>query len=219
MIKTKIYPDSHIELSNFLSKNYDKVMNIASLGFYGIFIKRVIADMDILPDDTILDLGCGTGRNAKLMSRYLNQNGSITGLDISESMKSQFTRHFRRTKQVEFLQQRIDVPFELSKSFDKVFISFVIHGFPHEVRHTVIQNAYNHLKPGGIFFILDFSEFDMNAMFWFYRLVFKTIECKYAFDFIRRNWKNILNKHGFGDFVEHYYVMKYVRLLRALKNG
>jgi demethylmenaquinone methyltransferase/2-methoxy-6-polyprenyl-1,4-benzoquinol methylase len=194
-------------------------MNIASLGFYGIFIKRAIGDMDIQPGDTILDLGCGTGRNAKLIRRFLNQNGSITGLDISESMKTQFSRHFRSTKQVEFLQQRIDIPFELSKSFDKVFIAFVIHGFPHEVRHTVINNAYNHLKPGGSFYILDFSEFDMNTMFWFHRLIFTTIECKYAFDFIRRDWKNILNKHDFDDFVEHYYVTKYVRLLRARKKG
>ncbi|MBN2302740.1 MAG: class I SAM-dependent methyltransferase [Lentisphaerae bacterium] len=217
MTKMKIYPDSHVELSHFISNNYDNVMDITSLGFYGIFIKRVIADMNIQPDDAIMDLGCGTGRNAELIHRYLNKNGSITGLDISELMKSQFTRRFRNIRQVEFLQQRIDIPFELSRSFDKVFISFVIHGFPNEVRHVVIQNAYNHLKPGGSFFILDFSEFDINAIHWLHRLIFKTIECKYAFDFIRRDWKSLLSKHGFDDFVEHYYVMKYVRLLRALK--
>jgi ubiquinone/menaquinone biosynthesis C-methylase UbiE len=164
MIKAKIYPESHVELSNFVSRHYDIIMNVASLGFYSVFIKKAIADMRIQPDDSILDLGCGTGRNAKLMLRYLRERGDITGLDISQTMQSRFIHRFKDIRQVEFLQQRIDVPFKLSKSFDKVFIAFVIHGFPHEIRSAVIQNAYDNLKPGGSFFILDFSEFDMNAM-------------------------------------------------------
>ena len=60
----KLYPDSGVELKPFTVKNYDKVMNIASLGFYRGFIHRVIKTIDIQGGDNILDLGCGTGRNA-----------------------------------------------------------------------------------------------------------------------------------------------------------
>jgi len=213
----KNYPDSGVELKGFIAQNYDKVMNIGSIGLYNGFIKKAISDMGIRPDDQILDLGCGTGRNAKLMCSFLNEKGRITGLDISEHMEKQFYRKFQGEKRIEFINQRVDVPFNLQKTYDKVVISFVIHGFPHEIRSTVIQNAFNHLKPGGRFFILDFDEFNMDKMPGLHRFIFKKIECKYAFDFIKRNWKEILNKHGFDNFTEQFYFKKYVRLLRAQK--
>jgi ubiquinone/menaquinone biosynthesis C-methylase UbiE len=213
----KIYPDSGVELKGFIARNYDKVMNTGSMGLYKGFIEKAIHDMDIQPDDQILDLGCGTGRNAKFMCSYLNEKGHITGLDISEHMERQFVTRFKNDNRVEFINQRIDVPFNLQKTYDKVFISFVIHGFPNEIRSTVIQNALNHLKPGGRFFILDFAEFDMDKMPGLHRFIFKKIECIYAFDFIERDWKEILNKHGFDNFTEQLYFKKYVRLLKAVK--
>ena len=93
----------------------------------------------------------------------------------------------------------------------------MIHGFPHEVRLKVIQNAFNSLKPGGQFIILDFAEFKIKEMPFYARFVFTTVECKYAFDFVERNWKEILAENGFGDFEEKHYLMKYVRLLKARK--
>jgi demethylmenaquinone methyltransferase/2-methoxy-6-polyprenyl-1,4-benzoquinol methylase len=213
----KLYPESGVELNPFISKNYDRMMNLGSAGFYSRFIKKVIARMDIRSDDHILDLGCGTGRNSKLMTKYLGENGRITGLDISPEMEQQFNENFRDDERVTFKNQRIDIPFDLGEKFDKVFISFVIHGFPHEVRAEVIKNAYNHLKPGGAFFILDFAEFDMDKMPALYRFIFKKVECVYAFDFIKRDWKEILSGYGFGDFEEHLYMKKYVRLLKAVK--
>ena len=63
-MKTKIYPDSGVELSPFTSKHYDRLINIASFGLYNRFIRKAIKEMNVQPDDIILDLGCGTGRNA-----------------------------------------------------------------------------------------------------------------------------------------------------------
>ena len=86
----KIYPDSGVELNPLISKHYDGIMELISFGKYSGFIKRAINDMQIKPDDKILDLGCVTGRNAKLMLNQLNDNGTVTGLDISEAMEKQF---------------------------------------------------------------------------------------------------------------------------------
>jgi len=216
-MNTKIYHDSGVELTPFTARNYDKVLNIGSMGMYRSFIKNVIRDLEIQPGDQILDLGCGTGRNAGLMSAYLNGKGRITGLDISEDMEKQFSKRFKNDNRVEFINRRIDQPLDLQKSYDKVFISFVIHGFPHEVRDTVIKNAFDQLKPGGAFFILDFAEFDMEKMPWLHRFIFEKIECKYAFDYIKRDWKEILKGYGFENFSEHFYLKKYVRLLKAVK--
>ena len=213
----KIYPDSGVELSGFTAKHYDKVMNIASFGFYKMFIQKAIKDLEVKSTDKILDLGCGTGRNILLMNKYVSDKSLLTGLDISEDMEKHFNRNCKPFSNINFINKRIDQPFELEQKFDKIFISFVIHGFPHEIRKIIIENAYNNLKPGGTFNILDFAEFDMDKMPFHHRMIFKKIECKYAFDFIARDWKTILKEFGFNKFIESYFFRKYVRLLKAEK--
>jgi len=214
---TKNYPESGVELTSFSARNYDTIMNMATLGFYRGFIHRAIRAMNIQDSDKILDLGCGTGRNACIMANYLGDHGAITGMDDSSIMEKQFRKKCIIHQNVKFVRQRIDLPFSLAEKFDKILISFVIHGFPHKVRRIILKNVFNHLKPGGHFFMLDFAEFDMNAMPPFYRFVFKNIECKYAFDFIKRDWKQILTDHHFYGFEEFLFVKNYVRLLKGNK--
>jgi len=213
----KLYPESKVEIQGFTAKHYDTIMNIVSFGFYAKFIGNAISKLEISDEDYILDLGCGTGRNACLMRNYLSEKGFILGLDVSEGMGKQFNKKVRNFKNVAFKNQRIDLPFSLEDKFDKVFISFVLHGFPHEVRETIINNAYENLKTGGTFWILDFNEFALMDMPFYYRIPFVTIECPYAFDFIERDWKKILEKSGFNNFIETLYLKSYVRLLAARK--
>jgi len=213
----KLYPESKVEIQGFTAKHYDTIMNIVSFGFYAKFIGNAISKLEISDEDYILDLGCGTGRNACLMRNYLSEKGFILGLDVSEGMGKQFNKKVRNFKNVAFKNQRIDLPFSLEDKFDKVFISFVLHGFPHEVRETIINNAYENLKTGGTFWILDFNEFALMDMPFYYRIPFVTIECPYAFDFIERDWKKILEKSGFNNFIETLYLKSYVRLLAGRK--
>ncbi len=213
----KLYPESKVEIQGFTAKHYDTIMNIVSFGFYAKFIGNALSKFEIKDEDYILDLGCGTGRNACLMRNYLSEKGFILGLDVSEGMGKQFIEKVRNFKNVVFRKQRIDLPFSLEDKFDKVFISFVLHGFPHEVRETIINNAYENLKTGGTFWILDFNEFALMDMPFYYRIPFVTIECPYAFDFIERDWKKILKKSGFNNFIERLYLKSYVRLLAARK--
>lgn len=217
MKRERIYPESGVELSPFISRNYDRIMALASMGHYPKSIIQAVSDIQIQPDDHILDLGCGTGYNSSLMASHINKSGSVLGLDISEEMALQFQTRFSEDNRITFENQRIDIPFKLDRKFNKVFIGFVIHGFPHHVRQAVIENAYYHLEAGGAFYILDFAEFDMNAMPFHHRAIFKAVECKYAFDYIERDWKSILKEQGFSEFTEHFYLKKYMRLLKAVK--
>jgi len=138
-------------------------------------------------------------------------------MDISLVMERQFTTKCAKYQNTKFIRQRIDLLFSLSEQFDKIFISFVIHGFPHEVRETVTENIYTHLKLGGSFFMLDYAEFNMSKMPPLYHFIFKTVECKYAFDFVERDWNQILGNNNFADFKELFFFKKYVRLLKAQK--
>jgi len=76
---TKLYPDSHVEIQGLSARYYDLTLDIATARFYDKFIKSAIAEMNIQPDEHILDIGCGTGRNACLMHEYLGDTGHITG--------------------------------------------------------------------------------------------------------------------------------------------
>jgi len=211
----KIYRDSKVELTRFTAAHYDGLMNVMSFGRYAHFIKKAVSLMRIRSEDKIIDLGCGTGRNASLMVSCLSEKGGLLGMDISDEMEQQFDSRFKKVPNVSFRKQRIDQPFEFPDTFDKAFISFVIHGFPHQAREKTIQNVIDHLRPGGTFFILDYNEFSLQDMPLYLRVPFKMMECRYAFDFIQRDWKEILKDFGFRTFQEHLFFWNYARLLEA----
>ncbi|RLC46241.1 MAG: hypothetical protein DRI23_12595 [Candidatus Cloacimonadota bacterium] len=213
----KFYPDSGVEIQGFTAKFYDKIMNIMTFGGYSLFIKKAIKSMGIHQDDKILDFGAGTGRNALLMNKYLSGEGEILGLEISDLMIAQFKNKTASFKNLDIINQRIDQPFEFDKKYDKVFISFVFHGFPFDVQKQIIQNAFNALKENGEFIILDFNEFVTDETPLYFRIPFKIIECKYAFEYVERDWKNILSEFGFRDFEEKLFLKKHIRLLKAKK--
>lgn len=213
----KIYAESKVELTPLIARHYDRIMNSISFGKYDRFIHQAVEDMGIRPGEQILDLGCGTGKNAALMAKYIGQEGRITGMDLSPVMEKQFKKRHEGDGRIRFIRQRVDISFDLDQQYDRVLISFVIHGFPHEVRQQLITNAYNHLRPGGTLVILDFSEFSLEEMPAHHRFIFKTVECKYAFDYIERDWKSILKEYGFSKFSERFYFRSYARLLTAAK--
>ncbi|MEA2096906.1 MAG: class I SAM-dependent methyltransferase [Candidatus Cloacimonadota bacterium] len=213
----KYYPDSGVEIRGFTAKFYDNIMNIMSFGGYRLFIKKAINSMYINQNDKILDFGAGTGRNALLMNKHLSEKGEILGLEISELMIAQFKKKIEKFQNINIINQRIDQPFELEKKYDKVFISFVFHGFPFEIQKNIIQNAYNALRENGEFIILDFNEFITDKTPLYFRIPFKIIECKYAFEYVERNWKKILSEFGFIGFEEKLFLGKHIRLLKSKK--
>jgi len=215
----RLYPESKVELTPFTLKHYDTLLNVGTFGFYKSFINKAIQAMNIRPDDDILDMGCGTGRNACLMAKYLSLNGSILGMDISEIMQEHFEDNCKDYPHVQFRKQRIDQPFDLNEQFDKVFMSFVFHGFPQEVRHIILQNALKHLRQGGTLNILDYAEFDVHLTPLWFRIPFKVLEgkCKYAWDYLEKDWKEILFSYGFNNFEESFFIRNHLRLLKAEK--
>jgi ubiquinone/menaquinone biosynthesis C-methylase UbiE len=213
----RYYPESKVEVGGFIARHYDLLMNIMTLGQYSSLIGEAVELMAIRPDDRILDLGAGTGRNACLMMRYLSPRGDLVALDISEEMLSQFKRNCAHFPNAAIINKRIDQDLAYKAYFDKVFISFVLHGFPQEAREQIIRNAFQALRKGGAFFILDYNEFSLKEVPFYLRILFKLVECPYAFDFIGKDWKQILSSQGFSNFREHAFFGGYGRLLSCVK--
>jgi ubiquinone/menaquinone biosynthesis C-methylase UbiE len=211
------YPKSKVETKGFTAKYYDNLMNIITFGKYSPFIEEVIKLMKIRPVDRILDLGAGTGRNACLMMRYLSKQGELIGVDNSLEMISQFKKKCADFVNVKIIYTRVDQSLPFEEEFDKVFISFVLHGFPQNVREAIIKSVFEVLKVNGSFFILDYNKFSYNEASFYFKVPFKLIECPYAFDFIQQDWKQILANHNFDGFEENFFFKGYLRLLKAKK--
>ena len=76
----------YVEVKGFLAKHYGTLLDLVTVGFYKKIIKDAISKMGIQPNDRILDMGAGTGRNDLLMLGYLEE-GEVIGLEIGEEMK------------------------------------------------------------------------------------------------------------------------------------
>jgi len=213
----KLYPESKVEVAGFMARYYDIGLDIATFGRYLPFMKKVIRMTNIKPDDRILDLGAGTGRNACLMAKYLSEKGELIGVDISKDMIAQFKKRCTDFPNVKIINRRIDRTLPYKNDFSKVFISFVLHGFPQNARKVIIENAFQALKQNGEFLILDYNEFSLPDIPLYLRIAFKLMECPYAFDFIEKDWKKILADVGFNNFEEHFFFRQFVRLLKAVK--
>ncbi len=206
-----------VEVKGFEAKYYDILMDILTLGGYKKTMEKAISLMNIKPDDKILDLGSGTGRNACIMRRYLNDEGEIIGLDISDIMLSKAKRRCKRFKNIRFERVRIEEEIPYTLHFDKAFISFVLHGFEQEDRVKIVKNVYKALRPGGEFFILDYSHDSPENIQGIYRFFLTKIECPLAYEFVILDQEKFLRESGFSDFTYHYFFYKRVNLLRARK--
>ncbi|MFW6111769.1 MAG: class I SAM-dependent methyltransferase [Candidatus Bipolaricaulota bacterium] len=215
----ELYPRSHIEIDGTLARYYEQLLNLITLGKYSKFIENAIQAMDIQPEDRILDLGAGTGYNAEYMVKYLNTGGRILGLDISRVGIERFRDKFQTNPAVRVENRRVDKPLPYNSEFDKVLTSFVIHGLPHPARENLIKNAFKALKSGGKFFILDYGEFELGELPLHIRLPFRAAECKYAYDYISRDWEAILVDFGFRPTGNQKYFDGFTRLLEAKKQS
>ncbi len=206
---------SKVEVKGLEAIFYDELMQILSGFTYNRFINKVISDMKIKPKDNIIDFGSGTAKNICLMTKYTD--GIIIGLDKGKEMLSISKKRCKNHVNVKIFNHDIRVELPFVEFFDKVFISFVLHGFIDKERDLIIKNAYKVLRKGGQFCILDYNEFDLTRQNPLVKFVFKYGECPLASEFIKIDLKKKLTGFGFKEFTEHYYYSDLVRLLIATK--
>ena len=208
---------SKVEVRPKEVRYYDLMISLIFLGSYSHFIKKVIEKMDLKSGENILDLGSGTGKIEYFMAKKVGPESRILGLDISKEMISIAKKRCQQYSQAQFQEQRIEEPLSFKEEFDNVFISFVLHGFEDNQKLKIIDNVFRALKPGGIFYILDYSHFDLEKLWFPIRWVFIHGECELAVEFLKLDLKRMLFNQGFTNFEEEFFFKKYLRLLKAIK--
>ncbi len=133
----------------------------ASRKFYLLGRDRAIADLAVPAGGTVLEIGCGTGRNLVRIARTYPE-AACHGLDVSAAMLATAARSVARAG----LESRIRLargdatafdPEALfgRASFDRIVISYALSMIPPWER--VLAEAAGHLAPGGRLHVVDFG--------------------------------------------------------------
>ncbi len=145
-----------VYLKNILSKVHDEVL----ARYYGC---GLIAPNQ-LKDCHILDLGSGSGRDCYVLSALVGEQGSVTGVDMTEEQLEVANKHIDYHKEVfgftqpnvRFLHgylEKLD-ELELAHSQFDIIVSNCVLNLCVD-KKAVLQHAWNLLKPGGEMYFSD----------------------------------------------------------------
>ena len=148
-LKTKLVQDVFTNVAS----NYDLMNDIMSFGSHRLWKTKLIDLMNIQENENILDVGSGTGDLINLILK-LKKNNNIYAVDLnSEMLKYAKKRH--KNKNVTFIRANAEkLPFN-NCSIDKYIISFCLRNVTNI--ENALKESYRILKPGGIFYCLEFS--------------------------------------------------------------
>jgi len=144
------------KMFNKISKNYDGLNRVISLGIDVSWRKKVVKIIGKQKPKQILDIATGTGDLAIMMTSL--SPDKIIGLDISEGMlevgKQKIAKANLRDKIDMIVGDSENMPFE-NNTFDAITVSFGVRNF--ENLDKGLTEILRVLKPGGKFVVLETS--------------------------------------------------------------
>lgn len=136
-----------------VANNYDTMNDLMSLGAHRLWKYEFVEYMNIQQDDNIIDVGSGTGDLINLILKK-NIKNYIYSTDLNEEMLNYGKKKFIN-KKVKFLKANAEnLPFK-DNTFDKYIISFCLRNITNIKK--ALSESYRILKPGGVFYCLEFS--------------------------------------------------------------
>lgn len=145
-------------------RTYDRVAGrydgaLALFGLLGYrteaYRRRAVEALGLRPGHTVVDLGCGTGKNLPLLAEAGGASGRVVGVDFSASMLSEARARAERLglEQVELV--RADAAtFAFPEPLDRVLATFSLSMMAEP--EGVIARAAHALGPDGRLSVLDF---------------------------------------------------------------
>jgi ubiquinone/menaquinone biosynthesis C-methylase UbiE len=140
-------------------QRYDRIARLIPLFEWALFLPRdlrrkAVARLGLSRGDSVLDIGCGTGRNFPYLRDAVGPEGHVYGVDISPGMLERASdlcaaNGWRNVS----LSERDAVDYRASAPLDGVLFSLSYNTMPHH--RAVLRQAWEQLRPGGHLVIMD----------------------------------------------------------------
>ena len=163
------------EMFDNISPRYDFLNHVLSLNIDKIWRRKTINKLKPYQPENILDIATGTGDFAVAALKL--GDVKVTGIDISEGMLNvgrEKIKAKKLDKQIQFRKADSEqLPFD-EGAFDAAIVGFGVRNF--ENLKKGLAEIQRVLKPGGVFFVLEFSKpvsfpFKQIYLFYFTRIL------------------------------------------------
>jgi len=137
---------------------YDLQVWLLTLGREWVFREKLLRLAHLAPDDSVLDVGCGTGALAIAAKRHVGPKGTVCGIDASPEMLARANKKAKKAG--------VDVVFKHAYAqalpfpdaqFDAVLSTLMLHHLPRKAREQCVREMRRVLKPGGRVLAVDFA--------------------------------------------------------------
>jgi ubiquinone/menaquinone biosynthesis C-methylase UbiE len=119
-----------------------------SLDLYKYYKQKTFEKMQLKPGDSVLEVGCGTGNDALLLTNYLGEMGKVTAVDRSQSMLNQARENTKNASSpLEFVLANAEtLPFA-NNTFNSARVDRTLQHIPHP--QTAIAEMARVVKSNG----------------------------------------------------------------------
>ncbi|SCX32731.1 ubiquinone/menaquinone biosynthesis methyltransferase [Agrobacterium sp. DSM 25558] len=150
---------NHANLMDRMYRNQRHIYDITRK-YYLLGRDTTIDKLDVPQGGSLLEVGCGTGRNL-LRASKLFPTAKIYGLDISAEMLTTAAENFGGKQDRPVLRVSDATTFRLSEfarneGFDRIMISYAVSMIPDWEK--AVERALASLAPGGSLHIVDFGQ-------------------------------------------------------------
>jgi demethylmenaquinone methyltransferase / 2-methoxy-6-polyprenyl-1,4-benzoquinol methylase len=162
------------EMFNNISKRYDLLNHVLSMGIDILWRKRAVRMLRPFSPNIILDIATGTGDFA-IESSSLKPN-KVYGVDISEGMLEVGRKKITAKKLADVIEMQLGDSENLSfkdNYFDAVTVAFGVRNY--ENLKLGLSEMFRVLKPGGHVVIIEFSKPSKFPVKQVYNFYFKAI--------------------------------------------
>lgn len=180
---------------------YEPFLDLGTCGRFRRYHRLLAEELEACEGMRILDLGCGPGRIAGLVSGQIGEKGEYLGVDASPGMIRAARRKHEHFGNVRFENGRAQ-GFEADPgTFDRIVISLLLHEVRPEARDEILKKSFHLLKPEGKLIIGEYGNptgIVKIGMSFFVRIV----EDDSVFNFLTEDREKLLADYGFSDVRE-----------------
>lgn len=112
------------------------------------------------PGQRVADIGCGSGKTSFHLLDLVQPGGEVVGIDASAE-RIAYARRTYVHPNLSFVRHDFLEPLTDLGQFDFIWIRFILEYYRNESA-TIVQRAYDVLKPGGILCLIDLDHNSLN---------------------------------------------------------